>query len=234
MPELFSCIFLVFNQTYYDMKRKNLLMLFLFCSLSLFSQEILQNKVLVSADVGVGFLVGNSNLSPVSPNYRNEYKNGISADLKVLYLLNKRIGLGVKYNYWGTSGKYELVDVYTNYKDNVSLHYIAPQFELITPLTNNFNVISTVGAGYMHYKNKTNLLKWKANTNSFAANIDIMFEYKITKRFSARVGASYLIGNGFKNMKQTVDDSESSITWEKERRIKVHRIDCLIGIVGHF
>ena len=85
------------------MKIKNLLMLFLFCSSSLFSQEILQNKVLVSADVGVGFLVGNSNLSPVSPNYRNEYKNGISADLKVLYLLNKRIGLGVKYNYWGTS-----------------------------------------------------------------------------------------------------------------------------------
>lgn len=68
----------------------------------------------------------------------------------------------------------------------------------------------------------------------FSANIDIMFEYKITKRFSARVGASYLIGNGFKNMKQTIDGNESSTTWEKERRIKVHRIDCLIGIVGHF
>lgn len=208
-------------------------MLFLFCSLSLFSQEKLQNKVLISADAGVGFLVGDSNLSPVNPNYRSQYKNGISTDLKVLYLLNKRIALGAKYNYWGTSGKYELVDVYTNYKDNVSLHYIAPQFELITPLTNNFNMINTVGAGYMHYKNNADLLKWKTSTNSFAANIDIMFEYKITKRFSTRVGASYLIGNGFKNMKQTIDGNESSTTLEKERRIKVHRIDCLIGIVGH-
>lgn len=216
------------------MKRKNVLLLSLFCSLSLFSQEKLQNRFLVSADVGIGLLVGNSNLSPVNPEYRNEYKNGISANLKVLYLLSKRMGLGVKYNYFGTSGKYELVGGNVNYEDNVSLHYIAPQFELETPLTSHLSLINTVGAGYMLYNNQADLLRWKMSTNAFAANIDMMFNYKITQKFSIRIGATYLAGIGFKHVKQTSDGIESSSDWEKERRIKIHRIDCSIGGIVYF
>lgn len=227
---------IIFNHTLmtYCMKKKNLLLLFLFCSLSLFSQEKLQNKFLVSADVGIGFLVGNSNLSPVNPDYKNEYKHGISSNLQVLYLLNKRIGIGMKYNYWKTSGKYELVGGSVNYEDNVNLHYIAPQLELITPLTNSLSLINTVGVGYMRYKNKADLLRWKMSTNSFAANIDMMLDYKVTSRFAVRLVTSYLTGSGFKHVKQTADGIESSSNWEKERRIKIHRIDCFIGIACHF
>lgn len=216
------------------MKKFILLFLWLCYCIGSFGQKRSQADFFISADFGIGILMGKSNLSPVGNDYRKEYKTGITANLISFYSFNKRVGIGVKYNYFGTSGEYDLVGEHVNYKDDICIHYIAPQFGYFMVLNRNFRLNYGIGIGIMHYKNNVGSMEWKTSSNSLATNIDVNLTYKITKNVSFQTGLSYLKGNNFKKVKQNVDGIESSLIWENERRIRLHRIDYTIGITGHF
>lgn len=89
--------------------------------------------------------------------------------------------------------------------------------------------------GYMHYKSKSaNEINMKTTSYSDAANMDLMFEYKIFKAFSIKGGVSCIAADNFKKMKRTVDNETNTFKPKEWNQIKVFRIDYLFGIVGAF
>ena len=218
------------------MKVKSFFVLLLLCiGCSLSGQEkSSDSKVLVSADFGKGVLFGKSNLSPLGLDYRGEYKSGYSINAKALYLLDKHWGVGVKYNYFGASQNYLLAGG-AKYADDIEMHYVAPQLEVRCPFKEVFVLACTAGAGYMRYQNKgLGETEVKYTSSSFGTNMDLKLEYKILKRLSLIGGASCLMGNSFKKLKTSTKDETVTLEPDSRNRIRLFRMDYVLGVVAHF
>lgn len=215
--------------------KRLLICVFLFIiALSAIAQNESAQRLLVSAEVGKGILIGKTNLSPLGVNYRNEYSSGYSLNVKALYLLDKQFGVGLKGNVFCTTGNY-LIDSDTKYADNIEINYVAPQLEIRRRLKETFLISLTCGIGYMHYKSvSANEIKMKTTSNSYAINMDFMFEYEMLKKFSLRGGVSCLSANNFNKNRTTINDEKSTVKPEKWDRIQMYRIDCLLGLVYSF
>ncbi|WP_195405838.1 hypothetical protein [Bacteroides congonensis] len=215
--------------------KRLLICVFLFIiALSAIAQNESVQRILVSAEVGKGILIGKTNLSPLGVDYRNEYSSGYSLNVKALYLLDKQIGVGLKGKIFCTTGNY-LIDGETKYADNIEISYIAPQLEIRRHLKKTFLISLTCGIGYMHYKSvSANEIKMKTTSNSYAVNMDFMFEYEMLKRLSLRGGISCLAANNFNKNRITINNEKSTVKQEKWNRIQMYRIDCLLGLVYSF
>ncbi len=215
--------------------KRLLICVFLFIfALSAIAQNESAQRILVSAEVGKGILIGKTSLSPLGVDYRNEYSSGYSLNVKALYLLDKQIGVGLKGNIFCTTGNY-LIDSDTKYADNIEISYIAPQLEIKRHLKETFLISLTCGIGYMHYKSDSaNEIKMKTTSNSYAVNMDFMFEYEMLKSFSLRGGISCLAANNFNKNRTTINNEKSTVKPEKWDRIQMYRIDCLLGLVYSF
>ena len=87
----------------------------------------------------------------------------------------------------------------------------------------------------MHYKSDSaNEIKMKTTSNSYAVNMDFMFEYEMLKSFSLRGGISCLAANNFNKNRTTINNEKSTVKPEKWDRIQMYRIDCLLGLVYSF
>lgn len=201
---------------------------------SVIAQNESLQRFIVSAEAGKGVLIGKTNLSPLGADYRNEYNSGYSMNVKALYFLDKQIGVGLKGNIFCTTGNY-LIDNETKYADNIEISYIAPQLEIRRHLKKEFLISLTMGVGYIHYKSASaNEVKMKTTSNSYAVNMDFMFEYEVLKRFSLRGGVACLAANDFHKNRITINNEKSTVKPEKWNRIQMYRIDCLVGLVYSF
>ncbi|MFV0587819.1 outer membrane beta-barrel protein [Bacteroides reticulotermitis] len=218
------------------MRIKSVFVAFMLClGISMYGQERCgDSRVLVSVDFGKGVLFGKSNLSPLGVDYRGEYKSGYSINAKALYLLDKHWGVGLKYNYFGASQDYLLADN-AKYADDIEMYYVAPQLEIRCPFKDAFVLACTVGAGYMHYQNKgLGAKEVKYTASSFGTNMDLKLEYKILKKLSLIGGASCLTGNNFKKLKMASEDETVTIEPDSRNRIRLFRMDYVLGVVAHF
>lgn len=201
---------------------------------SVIAQNESVQRFIIAAEAGKGVLIGKTNLSPLGADYRNEYNSGYSMNVKALYFLDKQIGVGLKGNIFCTTGNY-LIDNETKYADNIEISYIAPQLEIRRHLKKEFLISLTMGIGYIHYKSASaNEVKMKTTSNSYAVNMDFMFEYEVLKRFSLRGGVACLAANDFHKNRITINNEKSTVKPEKWNRIQMYRIDCLVGLVYSF
>lgn len=201
---------------------------------SVIAQNESLQRFIVSAEAGKGVLIGKTNLSPLGADYRNEYNSGYSINVKALYLLDEQIGVGLKGNIFCTTGNY-LIDDETKYADNIEISYIAPQLEIRRHLKKVFLMSLTMGIGYIHYKSASaNEVKMKTTSNSYAVNMDFMFEYEVLKSFSLRGGVACLAANDFHKNRITINNEKSTVKPEKWNRIQMYRIDYLVGLVYSF
>lgn len=217
-----------------NMKRRCLSLFLLFFAMTLFAQIEPTEKFIISVEAGKGCLVGKSNVSPVGVDYRKHYSSGISINTEVTYMWKNWLGIGLKGNSFTSSSDY-LIDGEVNFADDITTYYVAPQLEMRKSFGKSFLLNFGMGIGYMHYKSKSaNEINMKTTSHSDAANMDLMFEYKLFKAFSIKGGVSCIAADNFKKMKRTVDNETNTFKPKEWNQIKVFRIDYLFGIVGAF
>lgn len=192
------------------------------------AQQQTESRLSLSAELGMGHLFANSNLSPSGIHYRGEHDNGFSGSVRLSYQLDKLWSVGVKYNFFTTSGNYTL-DGGMRVADDVCLHYIAPQVGLKRKLRNRFLLDYALGVGCMHYQNKGLYDKQEQTyTKSFlASNIDMMISYKLYEGFYIGLGAS-VTGGKASSLKEKAGGVEQTLDLDKWNRIKVVRTDLLL------
>lgn len=205
----------------------------LFCML-ISAQTYSGDKFIVSAELGQGVLFGKSNLSVFGVDYRGEYKKGFSGNVRALFIIDKNWTVGLKYNIFSSSANYALLDG-ERVADDVNVQYVAPQFGVRRMINEKFVLSGTLGAGYMHYQSKGVCDgEFECTSSSLGVNMDFMLEYRLFKNLAVNGGVSFLGGNGFKKMKVIKDQVSETLRPDKWDRIRVLRVDYLLGLIVCF
>lgn len=217
------------------MKRVLFLFSLLLCGASLLSaQQASEGRFSMTAEAGTGLLFGQSNLSPYGVHYRGAYKGGISASVKLEWMLDRVWKAGVKYNAFETSENYGLKSG-EQIADDLELHYIAPQIGFRKALGSKWRMEWTVGLGYMYYKNKSlcEETESKYTTGFLGSNMDLSFSYRLFKDFYLGVGTS-LTGGRSSSLKAKTAGVRQTIDLNSRDKIKVQRSDWFLSLRAVF
>lgn len=198
---------------------------------SIFGQPAISEKFSISLDLGKGYLFGKSNLSPYGINYRGEYKNGFTGNIRGSYLLNRTYQVGIKYNFFTTSENYVL-DKGEQVADDVTLQYIAPQMGFRKMVTDRLCLNYMYGGGYMHYRSKglCNSVEHKYRKGFIGANADMAFTYRLFKNQYIGINTS-IMGGRTKSFKETVEQTTQTVDLNKWDRIKILRADVTVSFM---
>lgn len=218
------------------MKKVFVCFLFVLFCMSVSAQTYSGDKFIVSAELGQGVLFGRSNLSAFGVDYRGEYKKGFSGNVRALFLIDKSWAVGLKYNLFSSSANYALFDG-NRVADDVDVQYVAPQFGIRRMINEKFVLSGTLGAGYMHYQSNgiyDGNGEFECTSSSLGVNMDFMLEYRLFKNFAVSGGVSFLGSNGFKKIKVMQDEESETLRPDKWNRIRMLRVDYILGFMVYF
>ncbi|SHI70746.1 outer membrane beta-barrel protein [Bacteroides stercorirosoris] len=212
--------------------RKNSLTFFLFllCTAFIRAQTYSDSKFSISIDLGAGSFFGHSNLSSYGVDYRGEYKNGFSGNIKASYLLDKKFQVGLKFNLFSASENYDLAKE-TQAADDLDLIYIAPQIGYRKLIAPNWCFDCMVGVGYMHYQSKSlyNEMERECNKGFLGANADLGLNRHLYRNLYMGASVS-VMGGHTSSLKEKMKGKEETLKLDKWNRIKVLRADLMLSI----
>lgn len=207
--------------------------LFVFCLLASFAfamaQEQEEGRFSLSAEIGSGYLLANSNVSPYGVHSRGEFNHGVTGNVKLAYQLDKLWKAGVKYNLFAASENYAVEDG-TLVANDLNLHYIAPQIGFNKAVSPRIRMDYAIGAGCMIYQNKGlyGNDEREYSKTFFGANIDFSLDYKLYRNFYLGLGAS-LTGGKTSSLDEKTGNDKHSVDLDKWNRIKVMRADVFLA-----
>jgi hypothetical protein len=183
-------------------------------------------KITATIDLGGGFLVGQSNLSPFGVDYRKNYSSGMNANVKLAYSFTKSESIGLKYNILVASGNYDIKGD-ASVADDLTLHYLAPQYIYTHTIGKKLLLNYSIGAGYLMYRGKSLLgaQELKNRVNMWAANIDLALLYPVSKRVNMGVNAGIMTAFNGSKLSRTTNGVKEMIKLDDWNKIKINRVD---------
>lgn len=183
----------------------------------------------LTAEVGAGFLFGNSNVSPLGGDYRQHYNHGFAANVKLDYRLDQRWFVGLKYNYFLASEDYRTLDEQP-VNDDLHLHYVAPQIGFRRQLGERWCMNYAVGIGCMYYKSRAQVDHTDLDSHKafLAGHFDLAFDYRLAKGFYMGLTASVNGGRTSKLKQQQGDGPSTTLDLEGWDKIKVMKGEVML------
>ena len=199
------------------------------CSSFLLAQSFTNEKLYVSVDAGIGTLLGKSNISSFGAEFRKNFNNGFTANIRANYLLNKEVQAGLKYNLFQASEN--LTTGSGIVPEDVELYYIAPQLGVCLKINEKWTFETMAGTGYMHYdsQSKVNNVERKCSRGFLGSNFDLTITRHLFKHIHLGAGIS-LMGGQTSKLNEKVGGVNETIKLEKSDKIKLLRTDFVISV----
>ncbi|MDO4163633.1 MAG: hypothetical protein Q4D56_04495 [Bacteroides sp.] len=198
------------------------------------AQTASEGRFSLAVYAGSGILISPSNLSAYGVNHRQEYKHGLSADIRAYYDF-KDFGLvGLKCNEFIASANY-LSDGATAVAEDVFLFYLAPQLGDRRRLTDRLSLEYVFGIGYMYYQSESlaGSTERERTKGFLAANTDLSGYYRLKDTLSLGLSFSF-VGGRTSSLKEKANGKKQNIELSDWNRIKVNRIDISVSLHAIF
>lgn len=225
--------------------------LFLICILLslnclVFSQEnsktitAKDSKFNISFAVGPSFRLGKipNDYSPDIKKYLQALKSGISYDLNLVYMINKKSGIGLKLNMYQSKGSLGPVDVIapngeegiTRVSDNIKIYFIGPSYTISRSKNKDF-FYSNLAVGYVGYVNDTQILNlYKIKGSSIGITTDLAYLFGLNTNFQIGPKVSLIQGNIYKFDITGPNDFYKTLKLDKENIEGLLRIDLSVEL----
>lgn len=205
----------------------------LLCTAFATAQTYDDSKLSVAVDFGTGTFFGRSNLSSFGVNYRGEYKNGFNGNIKVNYLMDKEVQMGVKFNFSSVCENYNRIVAEQNGQvtDDVNLLYIAPQVGYRRKLTEKWYFDCMVGLGYMHYQSQSlyNGTERECSKGFLGSNADLGLTRHLFGNLYMGANVS-LTGGQTSSLEEKAEGKKETIKLDKWNRIRILKADVALSI----
>ncbi|MGV8091371.1 MAG: outer membrane beta-barrel protein [Mangrovibacterium sp.] len=204
------------------------------------------NRFRVSLNGGIGYRTARNpdDLPDFLDNYADGLKWGGCFSADAGYFINESIGLGLKYNYFGSSNSMQNVTMDVNYdgypetgamSDNINISFVGPMVSSMVYSGNRKNAFFfNLALGYLHYLDKGELIgydvKMKGSTVGFVG--DIGYQIGLSDALSLAFTCSYTIGT-LSKMKIELGDASYTVKPEDDKKENLGRIELTVGLVFH-
>ena len=211
-----------------------------------FSQEnsnvvkVKDSKFYVSFAIGPSFRLGKipNDYSSDIKNYLQALKSGIAYDFNLVYLINKKSGIGLKLNMYQSKGSIGPVDViapngeefYGRISDNIKIYFIGPSYTIISSKNKDF-FSSNFALGYIGYVNDAEILdSYKIKGSSFGITTDIAYLFGLNDNFQIGPKVSLIQGNIFKFEITGPNGFRETLKLDKNNTESLLRIDLSVAL----
>lgn len=207
------------------------------------SREIVKDKdskFYLSFAVGPSFRIGKipNDYSPDIKKYLQALKTGISYDLNLVYMINKKSGIGLKLNMYQSKGSLGPVDVIapngeegsTRVSDNIKIYFIGPSYTISSSKNKDF-FYSNLAVGYIGYVNDTEILNsYKIKGSSIGITTDLAYLFGLNNNFQIGPKVSLIQGNIYKFDITGPNDFYKTLKLDKENIEGLLRIDLSVEL----
>jgi long-subunit fatty acid transport protein len=158
-----------------------------------FKAKTKQSKISLVASFGPSFRIGKTpnNYPAFVRDYIKELKSGFSYDASILYDINKKLGVGLKFNVYQSKGSLENVSLTSpsgvtgvgTTSDNIKITFIGPFFSSDYRVNNKMdNFRLNFALGYMQYLDDTQVLgNYKIKGATLGMNTDLTYYFGLNK-----------------------------------------------------
>jgi opacity protein-like surface antigen len=182
-------------------------------------------------------------VADVGDAYIKEYLRGLKPGFHLgvdgAFFFTENYGAGLKYAYFNAKNEINNVTVTTPsgetktglMKDNVHIHYFAPEFYSRFPfLDNKLVLLAGASIGYLRYVDNGVLVDPLTITGgTVGVGFDVGLDYMITPHFG--VGANLgLIGGSLGTLKYNYGAGETEVELDDDQRENLTRLDLSVGV----
>ena len=183
-------------------------------------------------------------LSKEEEDYMKDLLHGGHFSADAGYFISESIGLGLKYNHFGSSNSMQNVTLDVNsdgypetgaMKDNINISFIGPMVSSMVWSGNRKNALFfNLALGYLHYLDKGELIGYdvKMKGSTFGMVGDIGYQIGLSEALSLAFTCSYTIGT-LSEMKVELGDASYTLKLEDDKKENLGRIDLSVGLVFH-
>lgn len=200
----------------------------------------------LSVNGGIGYRTAENpdDLSSVENNYLDELKSGGTFSADFSYFFSEAIGIGVKYNYFGSKNTIDNVTMDVNgdavnetgsVTDDINIAFFGPMVSGMSYSGNRKNALFfNLALGYLHYLNKGELIGYdvRAKGSTFGLVGEIGYQIGLSETFSLAFTGSYTVGT-LSKMKVGYGGAYETVKLEDDQKENLSRIELTVGLVFH-
>jgi len=204
------------------------------------------NRFRISLNGGIGYRTAESpdDLPDVFNNYINELKWGGCFSADASYFISEAIGLGLKYNYFGSGNTMQNVsmdidgdgDTETGaMSDDINISFVGPMVSSLVYSGNKKNAFFfNLALGYLHYLDNAELVgyNFKIKGSTIGMVGDIGYQIGLSEALSLAFTCSYTIGT-LSQVKKGSDGAYQTVKLEGDEKENLGRFELTVGLVFH-